>query len=581
MLGRLLDDGVVDEQLAQLETRLAAASLKPAEAIPLLAPLLNLPLPPAYTPSTLPPDQQRRRLLATLVQWVLGSARTQPLISVIEDLHWVDPSTIELIQLLTEQGATAPLLLIYTGRPEFRPPWLSHAHHTQLTLNRLQAREVRAMVAEVAAAKALSDATVATVVERTGGVPLFVEELTRAVLESGDAWLGARDIPITLHDSLMARLDRLGFAKEVAQVSAVIGREFSYGLLHAVHPIAESELERSLRSLIDAELVYARGIAPDATYQFKHALIRDVAYEALLKSRRQELHQQIAQALAAGFPETAKSAPELLARHYTEAGLIAEALPYWQQAGQRALERSAPTEAIAHLTTGLGLLGALSETPELAQRELRLQTAMGTALLATKGPAASETEHAYARAQALCEQLGDTRRLFPVVGGLYTLYQQRGEFRTAGELAEKLLNIAESTGDAARLTMAHFAMGASLDYLGELVPARGHLEQSLAFYTRQPPRAFYGMRDPGVVGFCQLAHLLFRLGYPDQALRRSHEALTLAQQSSHSLSLATALGYLSGTHAAGDDRAPSPDGHAAAVRLRCRASAARCHHHPM
>ena len=212
----------------------------------------------------------------------------QPLVIAIEDLHWADPSTLELIQLLVEQGATARLLLLYTARPEFRAPWPMRAHHAQMTLNRLSARNIRTMVAQVAASKALSDETVAAVVERTGGVPLFVEELTRAVLESGDAKLTGREIPVTLHDSLMARLDRLGAAKEVIQVGAVIGGEFSYELLHAVHPIAEADLQRALRSLTDAELLYVRGIAPEAAYQFKHALIRDAAYEALLKSRRKE-----------------------------------------------------------------------------------------------------------------------------------------------------------------------------------------------------------------------------------------------------------------------------------------------------
>ena len=237
-------DESAEEQLAQLETRLELAGLKPAEALPLIAPLLNLPLPAKYPPSPLSPEQQRRRLLATLVEWALGAARVQPTVIAIEDLHWADPSTLELIQLLVEQGATARLLLLYTARPEFRAQWPLRAHHTQITLNRLSSRNVRTMVGEVAAQKALSEETIATVVERTGGVPLFVEELTRAVLESGDAKLTGHEIPVTLHDSLMARLDRLGPAKEVIQVGAVIGSEFSYELLHAVHPIAEEDLQR-------------------------------------------------------------------------------------------------------------------------------------------------------------------------------------------------------------------------------------------------------------------------------------------------------------------------------------------------
>src|SRR6266852_3405080 len=254
-------DEPAKEQLAQLESRLTSAGVKPAEAIPLIAPLLNLPLTERYPPSSLSPEQQRRRLLATLVEWVLGAARAQPLAMATEDLHWADPSTLELIQLLVEQGATARLLLLYTARPEFHPHWPQRAHHTQITLNRLSARDVRTMVEELAERKILSDETIATVVERTGGVPLFVEELTRVVLESGgDPKLIEREIPVTLQDSLLARLDRLGSAKVVAQIGAVIGGEFSYELLRAVHPVQEEVLQRALRSLADAELIYVRGI---------------------------------------------------------------------------------------------------------------------------------------------------------------------------------------------------------------------------------------------------------------------------------------------------------------------------------
>ena len=290
-------DESAEEQVAQLETRLELAGLKPADALPLIAPLLNLPLPAKYPPSALSPEQQRRRLLATLVEWALGVARVQPTIIAIEDLHWADPSTLELLQLLVEQGTTARLLLLYTARPEFHAQWPPRAHHTQITLNRLSARNVRTMLGEVAAQKALSEETIATVLQRTGGVPLFVEELTRAVLESSNAKLTEREIPVTLHDSLMARLDRLGSAKEVAQVGAVIGSEFSYELLHAIHPLAEADLQGALRRLADAELIYVHGIPPDADYTFKHALVRDAAYEALLKSRRKDLHRVVARTI--------------------------------------------------------------------------------------------------------------------------------------------------------------------------------------------------------------------------------------------------------------------------------------------
>jgi predicted ATPase len=303
---------------AEREVRVAT------ETIQLIAPLLNLPLSDKYPPLPLSPEQQRRRFLATLVEWVLGAARGQPLIVATEDLHWADASTLELIQLLAEQGATARLLLLYTARPEFRPQWPLRAHHTQVTLNRLSTRNVREMITLVAARNALASESVEAVIERTGGVPLFVEELTRAVLESGAVKLSARAIPVTLHDSLMARLDRLGSAKDVLQLGSVIGGEFSYELLHAVHPIAETDLQQSLLKLTDAELLYTRGIAPDATYQFKHALIRDAAYEGLLKSRRRELHKHIAGTLEERFPELVKSRPEIAALHSTEASLHIE-----------------------------------------------------------------------------------------------------------------------------------------------------------------------------------------------------------------------------------------------------------------
>src|SRR6202011_3376897 len=327
----------VEQRLAALEASLGLAGLDPDEAVPLIAPFLELPVGTRYPPLSMAPDQQRKRLLATVVAWTFGAAKAQPLVIVTEDLHWADPSTLELTQLLVEQGAPARLLLLYTARPEFHAPWPMRAHHTQLNLNRLTARNVRTMVAQVAARIALADETVTAVVERTGGVPLFVEELTRAVLESGDAKLSGREIPATLHDSLMARLDRLGPAKEVIQLGAVIGSEFSYELIHAVHPIAEADLQAALRRLTDAELLYIRGIARDATYQFKHALIRDAAYEALLKSRRKELHLKVARTIDENFPALKEAHPEVLARHWTEAGEIEPAVAAWQKAGERAV----------------------------------------------------------------------------------------------------------------------------------------------------------------------------------------------------------------------------------------------------
>jgi predicted ATPase len=302
----------------------------------------------------LSPDR-RRGLLFKIVAWVLGAAQVAPLVIAIEDLHWSDASTLEWIQLLVEQGKNASLLLLCTARPEFRATW----PQTQITLTPLSAHDTRIMVEHVAGPRTLPDETVTTVVERTGGLPLFVEELTRAVLESGNTEQAGSSVPVTLHDSLMARLDRLGSAKNVLQLASVIGGEFSYELLTALHPVSEQEFESELRKLTDADLVYSRGIVPNATYHFKHALIRHAAYEALLKSRRRELHARIAKTIEERFPQRAASHPELLAHHYTEAGVTAQAVRYWRKAGQKANERSANVEAIAQLRKGLELLRAL------------------------------------------------------------------------------------------------------------------------------------------------------------------------------------------------------------------------------
>jgi class 3 adenylate cyclase len=424
-------DESAEEQLTQLETRLALAGLKPAEALPLIAPLLNLPIPAKYPPSPLSAEQQRRRLLATLVEWALGAARVQPIVIAIEDLHWADPSTLELLQLLVEQGATARLLLLYTARPEFRAQWPPRAHHTQITLNRLSSRNVRTMVGEVAAQKALSEEIIATVLERTGGVPLFVEELTRAVLESGDARLSGRRIPVTLHDSLMARLDRLGSAKEI-QIGAVIGGEFSYELLHAVHPVAEEDLQRALRNLADVELNYVRGIAPDAAYQFKHALIRDAAYEALLKSRRKELHRLVARTIDENFPALKDAHPEVLARHWTEAGESEPAIVEWSRAGKAAQERNAFAEAQESYQQASALLDLLPESPERDLRELKLRQSAYALVSMTRGWSAPETVNAAERIMALAEKSGNLTPLGRSLQlrGLGAFFG--GDFLTAG-----------------------------------------------------------------------------------------------------------------------------------------------------
>ena len=533
---------VPDEPLAQVLSGLAQAGLSPALSIPLLAPLLNLALPPEYAPSPLPPDQQRRRLLATLVAWILGSARTQPLIIVIEDLHWADPSTLELIQLLVEQGNTAHLMLLYTARPEFRPPWPLRSHHAQINLNRLNARDVRTIVAQVAAQKALADETVAAVVDRTGGIPLFVEELTRVLLERGDARPTGREIPATLHDSLIARLDRLGPARETLQIAAVLGSDFSYELLHAVHPAHDhDELQRHLLTLTDAELLYVRGLAPDATYQFKHALIRDAAYEALLKSRRKELHRLVAQTIDSRFPAIKEKNPEVLAYHWTEAGDLEPAIAAWTAAAEYAESRNAFKEAQGHYEQALDLLSAAPESTERAQRELRLQMALGNSLVMLKGQGAPEAGEAYARALELCRKFDETpRRLFPVLGALSVFHMARGEPRAARELLDQLLPMANNLQTPELLLLVHYGMGVVLLYLGELPQALTHLEQAIAFYDpakRRSPSA----EDPILGSLSMAAFTLWQLGYPDRALEKARESVILAQKLSYPYGLCITL----------------------------------------
>jgi class 3 adenylate cyclase len=386
-------------KLEKLQHTLSHYRFPQADTFPLLAALLSLPHPEGHPPLTVSSQKQKEKTQAALVAWLVEEAERQPVYNTWEDVHWADPSTLEVLTLFLDQVPTTQLLALLTFRPEFPPPWGNRSHLSQLTLSRLERSQVEAMVERVTDGKALPPEVVQQIVAKTDGVPLFVEELTKTVVESGllttvqDHYelrgpLPPLAIPSTLQDSLRARLDRLAPVKEIAQMGAVLGREFSYELLHAVSSLDEATLQHGLRHLVKAELVYQRGLLPQAHYLFKHALIQDTAYQSLLKSTRQQLHQQVAQVLAERFIETVEAQPELLAHHYTEAGFIEQALPYWQQAGERANQRSAYVEAVAHLTKGLELLTALPDTPKHTQQELTLQLALGAALFGGKGYAA-------------------------------------------------------------------------------------------------------------------------------------------------------------------------------------------------
>jgi len=381
-----------------------------------------------------------------------------------------------------EQGATAPLMLLYTARPEFHPPWPLRAHHTQITLNRLSARNVREMIAQVAARTTLADETVDAVVKRTSGVPLFVEELTRAVIESGTTKLTGREIPVTLHDSLMARLDRLGPAKEVVQIGAVIGPEFSYELLHAVHPLSERDLQAALRRATDAELIYARGLAPEAIYQFKHALIRDAAYEALLKSRRKDLHRQVAQTVDKQFPALKDTHPEVLARHWTEAGETELAISQWTKAGKDAEARNAFHEAQESYQQALALLDLVPESSERDSRELQLRRSLVSMLHVTRGWAAPETVAAAERLGILAEKSSNLGQL---IGSITTRCLHAyivAELPIAGALADQGLELARRAANSTALANLHMMQLTVRHMRGDLTGAEEHFATGLKFF---------------------------------------------------------------------------------------------------
>ncbi len=431
-------------RLEKLEALLARAA-PPDEDVAFLADLLSLPASERHPLPNLSPQRKKERTLEALIRQLEGLARQQPVVMVFEDAHWIDPTSRELLDLTVERVRSLPVLLIVTFRPEFQPPWTGQPQVTMLALNRLDRRDRTALVEQIAGGKALPDEVVAQIVDRTDGVPLFVEELTKSVLESGllreeadryvlDGALPPFAIPTSLHDSLMARLDRLASVRLVAQIGAAIGREFSYALLRAVSRLPEDELQAALARLVASELVFQRGTPPDAVYSFKHALVQDAAHGSLLRSARQQLHAQIAEALETHSPELMDSQPELFAQHYAEAGLVEKSVAYWGKAGRRSAARSAMAEAAAQFQKGLDQLALLPDTPERQRQELEFCSALGAVLHAVKGYAAPETGHAYARARELWEQLGSPSEFLQVPYGQSRLSRVPRRIRSGAAL---------------------------------------------------------------------------------------------------------------------------------------------------
>lgn len=536
--------------LDKLEALLRQGTDDISEATPLIAALFGIDAGVRYPAQDLTPQQQRARTLAVLVEQLLGLARCQPVLMVLEDTHWIDPTTLELLGQVLDRIAGVRVLMLLTSRPDNQPILGGHPHVTRLTLNRLGHGPTQAIVEHLTGSRGLPPGVLGEIAVRTDGVPLFVEEVTKAVLEAGTAGSGTA-VPASLHASLMARLDRVPGVKEVAQVAACIGREFDYPILAAISPLPEAELRTALDRLAAAELVFRRGTPPEASYAFKHALVRDAAHESLLKAQRQHLHSRIARALEERFPETAEIQPELVAHHLTEARLMEEAVAYWYSAGQRAGERSAHVEAVTHLSRGLELLRHLPETLERIREEIRLQMALGLSLIAIKGYAAEEVGAAYARARGLCEQIGEHQQLFTALWGLWAFNQFRMRLTAAHDLAGELLHRAQQQGDLALLLEAHHAGWTTCLHRGDLQACVDHAEQGIALYEREKHHAHafqYGGHDLGACCRRMGADALWMLGYPDRALAQARDGLVLARELGHPLTLAHALFSLSLIH---------------------------------
>lgn len=552
-----------EQKLNKLELALKLYDMSLPEIVPLFTSLLSLPLPPTYTPLDLTPQRQKQLATQAFLTILSKLSALRPVIILIEDLHWIDPSTLEMLDALVDQLAELHVFCLFTFRPEFSPPWTRPVYLTQLNLTRLPRSQVETLIRHITGGKAIPVELRQQIIAKTDGVPIFVEELTKMVLEldqlqEGDdnyqliSSLPQLAIPATLQDSLMARLDRLGPAREVAQLCAILGRVFTYRLLKAIALAGDAGLQDNLAQLVEAELLYQQGLPPQAAYTFKHALIQDAAYRSLLRRKRQFYHRQIAQVLTEQFPETARSEPELLAYHYTSAGLFQQAITYWQLAGQRALLYSANLEAANHFKKALELLTALPETSERLEQELQLQIALGAPLLMTKGYGASDVEAAYDRARELCQQLADKPQLSSALFGLWVFYLARGRHQTAFELAQQLMQLSEQTPDPTLQLQAHQALGISYLNLGQLSLARAHLEQGLALYKpgqhgiRQT--STYVGADRGVACLSHLALTLWLLGYPDQALNRCQEAVRLADELGHAYSRVFALFFAAWLH---------------------------------
>jgi class 3 adenylate cyclase/tetratricopeptide (TPR) repeat protein len=545
-----------EQKLDKLEALIIGEHGRPRANVPFIAAILSLPYEARYGAVAMTPQKFKDETLHALVDTVEAIARRSPTVILFEDVHWADPTSLETMDLLIHRVRNIPILVVITHRPEFSPRWSHYGHVTTHSLSKLTRTQSAAMVSRLAGDKALPAALLEQILLKTDGVPLFVEEMTTSILESaelrdaGDRWeyagpASALAIPPTLRDSLMARLDRFAPVKEVAQIGAAIGREFSYELIAAVAPHAKPDLDRALAQLVESGLAFQQDTPPDAVYTFKHALVQDAAYDLLLKLRRQELHGKIARVIEERFPNIADTEPELLAHHYTEAKQPDKAILLWEKAGSLALKRFALSEAIAHLNKGLDLVAALPHSADRDRKELNLRCLLGTAWIAFRGWPAQEVWDSLHPALELANSLRRNDALLLITWGLYANVQTTGRVAESLQWARKILEAAEAYHDPDLLIVGHLATVVAFFFLGELTKAREHAEQVLALYTEERRRYLIDVlaNDPKTLCLIWTASFTWMLGYPDQALRITDAKDAHARRLGHPFDLAFALTF--------------------------------------
>ena len=549
-------------KLEKLEAVLALADCADPQTITLCASLLSVPTASRYPALALSPPQQKQRTLDALFQQLVGLAKRQPVLFVFEDAHWIDPTSMELLDRTLARLPDLPVLAVITYRPDFAAPWTGDAQVTTLTLNRLSRKDRMAMAEHVAGVAGLPQEVLDQIASRTDGVPLFVEEVTKSMLESGPLRSVAEHdtrggppstlaIPDTLQDALMARLDRLAAIKDILQAGACIGREFSFELLAAASRLPVDELSSALDQFTNAELIFRRGDPPSAMYTFKHALVQDAAYSSLLRMRRAEIHGAIANAIESRFPETVQAQPEIIAYHLTEAGFIERAIPMWEQAGRNAARKFANTEAIRHFNRALELVASLPDGEARSRRELAIQINLAPVYMAAKGFGAPEVGAACARARDLAKALDDSSQLFTSMWGLWLFNQMQPQKGTARALSEELLALSAHNADSGHTLQARHASWTTNFFLGEFKYAREQTARGAELYDAAEHRShkfLYGGHDPGVCSRMFGALSALMLGFPDQALKVMRNGRELSKTINHPLSLLLGETFLAMIH---------------------------------